>query len=66
MHLVLRRSLKFFFLTGRVIGYLGRVGLTHKKIRLGLGEKKILGLSEVFFESSQKILTGIAISRYSC
>ena len=48
------------------MGYLGRVGLTHKKIRLGLGEKKILGLSEVFFESSQKILTGIAISRYSC
>ena len=56
------------FLTGRVMGYLGRVRLTHNKIGSGhrsthfcFGSKK-WGLGQVFFGSGQKILTRIAMS----
>ena len=75
MHLVSGRSLKIIlvniFLTGRVTGYSGRVGLTSKKKKkkssrvmgqpiFASGQKSSLG--QVFFKSGQKILTHFAMS----
>ena len=58
----------------QVMGYLGRVGLTSKKIGSGhrstrfcFGSKKS-GLGQVFFRSSrvgQKILTRIVMSQFN-
>ena len=52
------------------MGYLGRVGLTCKKIKSGHGstrfcfESKNSGSGQVFFGSSPQILTRFAMSTY--
>ena len=65
---ILKKKKLTIFLTGRVTGYLGRVGLTRNKIgsdhgstRFCFGSKKS-GSGQVFFWSGQKILTNIAMS----